>query len=204
MVFFATLIALLLFPIVWTSFFLVAAGVHGSLAYDFREAYLPAAEAVRDGRSPYPAIDDPRLAAETAYVYPPLLAYALIPFTVLSENAASVIAATVAIAVLLGTLLLLGVRDWRCYGAALVWAPSLNAIHTASSSLYLAFGAALAWRFRATVWPLAAAVGMSIALKLVMWPLLAWMLFTRRLVAGAGTLVVTVGVTLGTWGALGV
>lgn len=199
----ATLFVLFVVPVLWTSFFLVAAGVHESLAYDFREAYLPAAEAVREGRSPYPTIDDPRLAAETAYVYPPLLAYALIPFTLLSENAASVVAAIVAIAVLFGTLLLSRVRDWRCYGAALLWAPSLNAIHTASSSVLLALGAALAWRCRSTVWPLAAAIGMSIALKLIVWPLLGWMLFTRRLLASAGALVVAASVTLVTWGALG-
>ena len=198
----ATFILLLVVPVAWTSFFLVAAGVHESLAYDFREAYLPAAEAVRDGRSPYPEIDDPRLAAETAYVYPPLLAYASIPFTALSENAASVAAAIVAISVLLGTLLLIGLRDWRCYGAVLLWAPSLNAIHTASSSLLLALAAALAWRYR-SAWPLAAAAGIGVALKLVIWPLLAWMLFTRRLRATVGAVVVALSLTLITWGALG-
>lgn len=199
----SALIVLLVVPVLWTSFFLVAAGVHESLAYDFRNAYLPAAEAVREGRSPYPALDDPQLAAETAYVYPPLLAYALIPFTTLSENAASVVAALVAIALLLGTLLLLGIRDWRCYGATLLWAPTLNAIQTASSSLLLASAAALAWRYRSTGWSLAASVGFGVALKLLVWPLLAWMLVTRRLRATAGAALVAVGLTLITWGALG-
>ncbi|MGI8478652.1 MAG: glycosyltransferase family 87 protein [Gaiellaceae bacterium] len=199
----ATLILLLVVPVLWTSFFLVAAGVHESLAYDFREAYLPAAEAVLDGNSPYPALDDPRLAAETAYVYPPLLAYALIPFTALSENAASVVAALFAFAVLAGTLVLVGLRDWRCYGAALLWAPSVNALHTASSSLLLAFGGALAWRYRSTVWPLALSVGVAVALKLLIWPLLAWTLVTRRLLATAGALLVAAVLTLVTWGALG-
>lgn len=177
--------------------------MHESLAYDFREAYLPAAEAVREGRSPYPAPDDPRLAAETAYVYPPLLAYVLIPFTFLSENAASLLATLSTLALLLGTLLVLGVRDWRCYGATLLWAPSLNALHMASSSALLAFAAAVAWRHRSTVWPVALSVGVAIALKLVIWPLLAWMLLTRRLVATAGAaLVASVG-TLAVWGTLG-
>jgi len=199
----ATFILLLVVPVAWTSFFLVAAGVHESLAYDLREAYLPAAEAVRDGNSPYPALDDPRLAAETAYVYPPLLAFALIPFTALSENAAAVLAALAACVALLGTLLLVGVRDWRCYGAALLWAPSLNALHTASSSLLVALGVAVAWRYRATVWPLSAAVGTAVALKLVIWPLLAWTLLTRRFLATGGAVCVAAGITLVTWGALG-
>ena len=199
----ATLFVLLVVPVVWTVFFLVAAGVHESLAFDFREAYLPAAEAVREGRSPYPPTDDPSLQAETAYVYPPLLAYALIPFTALSENVAAVIAAGFAIAALLATLLLIGVRDWRCYGAALAWAPTLNAIHMASSSTLLVLGTALAWRYRSTTWPLAAALGISIALKLVVWPLLAWTLFMRRLRATGGAVIVAVSVTLVAWGALG-
>lgn len=197
------MIVLLALPVLWASFFLIAAGIHESLAYDFREAYLPAAEAIRGGRSPYPALDDPRLAAETAYVYPPLLAYGLIPLTFLSENAASVVAAIAAIGLLVGTLLVLGIRDWRCYGAALLWAPTMNALHMASSSLLLAFAAALAWRYRATVWPLAASVGLAVALKLVVWPLVAWTLVTRRLRATVGAALVAVGVTVVTWGALG-
>ncbi len=177
--------------------------MHESLAYDFREAYLPAAEAVLDGNSPYPAPDDPRLAAETAYVYPPLVALLSIPFTVLSENAAAVIAALLACVGLFGTLFLVGVRDWRCYGAALLWAPALNALHTASTSVLLALGAAAAWRYRATVWPLAATVGIAVALKIVVWPLLLWTLATRRFSATVGALAVALGVTLVTWGVLG-
>src|SRR5512145_1982835 len=51
----------------------------GLLAWDVRFAYLPAAEAVLDGRSPYPALDDPILEDQKGYVYPPQLAVALAP-----------------------------------------------------------------------------------------------------------------------------
>ena len=50
------------------------------------------------------------------------------------------------------TLLVLGVRDWRVYGAALLWAPVTVAVQTANLSLPLAFAAALAWRASAAVW----------------------------------------------------
>lgn len=199
----ATWIVLFAVPVAWTSFYLVAAGVHESLAYDFREAYLPAAHSVLDGESPYPALDDPELAAETAYVYPPLLAYAVVPATLLSENAASVVAALVAVGLLLATMLVLGVRDWRCYGAALLWAPTLNALHTASSSLLLALAAALAWRYRERAWPLATSIGLGIAVKLLLWPLLVWTLATRRLRASVGAALVALGVTVGLWALLG-
>jgi len=114
-----------------------------------------------------------------------------------------VVATLVALALLLGTLLGLGNRDWRCYGAALLWAPTLNGLHTASSSLLLVFAAALAWRYRDRVWPLAASVGLALALKLLLWPLLAWMLATRRLRAAVVTALVAVGVTVVTWALLG-
>ena len=199
----ATWIVLGVVPVVFVGFFLVASLAHESLAYDFRHAYLPAAHAVLEGESPYPALDDPELAGETAYVYPPPLAYVLIPLTPLSENAASVIAAILAIELLVGTLLVLGIRDWRCYGAALLWAPTVNAVHVASSSLLLGFAAALAWRYRATVWPLAASIGLAIAVKLLLWPLLVWTLATRRLRASVWAAAIGCAVVLGSWSALG-
>ena len=48
---------------------------HGLLAWDVRFAYLPAAESVLDGDSPYPALDDPILDDQKGYVYPPQLLF---------------------------------------------------------------------------------------------------------------------------------
>ena len=50
------------------------------LGHDFR-AYLAAAEAIRDGDSPYPAPESPIVDEGRAYVYPPLLAITLLPLT---------------------------------------------------------------------------------------------------------------------------
>jgi alpha-1,2-mannosyltransferase len=198
----AMVFALAVVPVLWIGWFLTASYVHETLAYDFRNAYLPAAEAVLDGESPYPELNDPRLANETAYVYPPLLAWALIPLTPLSENAASILAALGALALVAGTLLVLGVRDWRCYGAVLLWSPTLNALHTASASLLLVFAAALVWRFRDRPPVAAAALGLGVAVKLVIWPLGVWALATRRLLVTGGGVIVAVAVTLAGWAAL--
>lgn len=189
-------------PLVCAAFFLAASYSHDTLAYDFRRAYLPAAEAVLDGESPYVEVDDPRLAAETAYVYPPVLAYALAPLTALSEDAASIVVVLVGVALLVGALLLLGVRDWRCYTVTLVWAPSLIGLQTGSSSLLLAFAAACAWRFRDRVWPTAAAIGLGVATKLLLWPLLVWTLATRRVVATVAAVTVGATAVLVAWAAL--
>ncbi|MGH3133092.1 MAG: glycosyltransferase 87 family protein, partial [Gaiellaceae bacterium] len=146
----------------------------GSLAFDFRGAFLSAAHAVLDGESPYPPVEGPALASQTAYVYPPLLAYLVVPFTVFPETAASVLAVIGAAVLLVATLAVLGVRDARCYAAMALWAPTVNALHMASTSVLLAFAAALAWRYRATAWPLATSLGLGVATKIILWPLLVW------------------------------
>ena len=152
----------------------------GSIGFDFRGAYLSAAHAILDGESPYPPVEGPALASQTAYVYPPLLAYLVVPFTVLPEGVAAILAVLGVGALLVGTLVVLQVRDWRCYAAVLLWAPTTNAMHMASASALVAFAAALAWRYRSTTWPLAASIGLATATKVILWPLLVWTLATRR------------------------
>ena len=174
----------------------------GSLGFDFRGAFLPAAHSVLGGDSPYPPVEGPALASQTAYVYPPLLAYVLIPFTILPETVASVLAVLIVAALLVATLAVLGVRDLRCYAATALWAPTINVLHMASSSILLAFAAALAWKYRATVWPLAAAVGLAVATKIILWPLLIWTIATRRLRPSGLAIVIGGGVTLALWALL--
>ena len=123
----------------------------GSIGFDFRGAYLRAAEEIVDGESPYPPVEGFELASHNAYVYPPLLAFVLIPFTALPADVAVGIGVAAVAALLAATLHVLGVRDWRCYAAALLWAPTVNALHMGSSSALLALAAALAWRWRAAV-----------------------------------------------------
>ena len=79
------------------------------------------------------------------------------------------------------TLRMLGIRDVRCYAAALLWVPSVSGVLLGNLSIPLAFAAAVAWRYRDRVWPPAWALGLAISAKLLMWPLLVWTLATRRL-----------------------
>jgi alpha-1,2-mannosyltransferase len=195
----ATIIVLALTPVVVGAFFLSASYAHDSLAYDFRHAYLHAAEDLVDGTSPYPELNDPRLAAETAYVYPPLLGWALAPATLLANNVAYVVAALVSLALILGTLLVLGVRDWRSYGAAVLWAPTLIGIQTASASLLVVFLVALAWRYREHTSSFAASLGLGIAVKLFVWPLLVWTFACGRVRAGVAAVVAAALAVLVPW-----
>jgi alpha-1,2-mannosyltransferase len=149
------------------------------LGFDFRFAFYPAAEEIAAGRSPFPGPGDPAIANEYAYVYPPLVALLLVPFTALSVAVASVVAIALVCAALFATLWILDVRDWRCYGVICAWAPTYDAIWTASLSIVLALAVALAWRYRAHVAG-AAAIGLACSLKLFLIPLLAWPLARGR------------------------
>lgn len=175
----------------------------GLLAWDVRFAYLPAAEAVLDGRSPYPGLDDPILEEQKGYVYPPQLLFVLMPLTPLPDGVAAALVALGMIALLLGTLRVLGVRDVRCYAAALLWVPAISGVLLSNVSIPLAFALAVAWRYRERVWPPGVAVGLSVSAKLLCWPILVWMVATRRVKPALAAVAVGAAVTFAAWAAIG-
>jgi hypothetical protein len=63
---------------------------------------------------------------------------------------------------------------------ALLWVPTFAAIQTGNVALPMAVGAAAVWRFRDRRAAPGVLVGLLIALKLYLWPLALWLLFTRR------------------------
>ena len=173
------------------------------LGYDFRAAYLPAAESVRDGGSPYPPPDSPIVDEERAYVYPPQLAIVLVPLTALPVDLAAALAFLTALAALMGALAVVGVRDIRCYAAVLLWAPAWNALEMANVSAALALALGLVWRYRNEVARPALALGLAVSAKLLLWPLLVWTLATRRLRATGLAIAIGVVVTFAAWAMLG-
>jgi hypothetical protein len=175
----------------------------GLLAWDVRFAYLPAAEAVLDGESPYPALDDPILDEQKGYVYPPQLLFALLPLTPLPADVVGVLVAVGMLALLGLTLRVLGIRDVRCYAAAALWVPVISGVLLANVSIPLAFALAVVWRYRDAVRPPAVALGLAVSAKFLLWPIFVWMLATRRLRATAWAVVIGVGVTFAAWAAIG-
>lgn len=175
----------------------------GLLAWDVRFAYLPAAEALLDGESPYPALDDPILEDQKGYVYPPQLLLALVPLTPVPVGVAAALVAVGLLALIALTLRVLEVRDVRCYAAAFLWVPTVSGVLLGNISIPLAFAVAVAWRYREEVWRPAWALGLAISAKLLMWPLLVWMVATRRFRAAGYAVALGAFVTLVAWAIIG-
>lgn len=173
------------------------------LGWDFHVAYLPAAESILEGESPYQSPNDPSLDEARFYSYPPQLAVALTPLTLLPVDAAVVVAVLASLASLLGALWLVGVRDVRCYAVVPLWGSSWNAIEMANLSALLVLLLAVVWRFRATLWPLATALGVIVSLKLFLLPMLFWAAATRRFRAAGVAIAVGLAVTFASWAAIG-
>ena len=171
----------------------------GLLGWDVRFAYLPAAEAVLDGDSPYPELDDPILEEQKGYVYPPQLLFVLAPLTILPVAVASALVALLMLALVGLTLYVLDVRDARCYAAAFLWVPAISGVLLSNVSIPLAFALAVLWRYRDSDWASATALGLAVSAKLLFWPLYVWMLATRRLRAAALSVAIGMAVTLGAW-----
>ena len=175
-------------------------------AADFRFAYYPAAEAVLDGGALYPEEGLVQRGADgliVDYVYPPLTAMLVTPLTVLSVSYAEAVFVLLLLLVSFATLAVLGVRDWRCYGLALLWLPVTDGISTGNMSIVLAFAAALAWRLRDRPLGVGASVGLSLGLKILLWPLVAWLAGTRRLAAAWWSIAVGLVAALGSWAIVG-
>ena len=134
----------------------------GELSIDLTETLLPAAHLIADGYSPYPA-----------YGYPPLVAFALTPLTLVPSP--ELVWTAALLVMLAASLWVLRVRDWRCYGAAFLWGASFHAVQTGNVTIPLLLLTALAWRareahVRAGVWS-----GLAVATKIICWPLAVWL-----------------------------
>lgn len=158
---------------------------------DFHSFYV-AGTAVLHGESPYPE-----------YVYPPLTAIVSAPLALLPLGLAEAIVLSGLAAGVVATLFVVGVRDWRCYGLAFLWPPVLSAIQTGNITILLGLAAALAWRFRARPLPCSLSVGITLAAKFFLWPLVFWLAATRRYVAAVLTCVAGAGILVLSWAAIG-
>ncbi len=157
----------------------IGGAIGNRYAFDFHGALWQAARDVLDGRNPYPPPTAAGVAPGDRFVYPPPVALLLVPFGLLPFPVAAAIITVVLIAAVAATLAVLGVRDWRCYGAAYLSIAVLHDIRLGALTPLLAFGLALVWRWREqarAVVPLA----LIMVAKLFLWPLTVWLVATGR------------------------
>jgi alpha-1,2-mannosyltransferase len=166
--------------------------------FDFR-VFLHAGDDVLHGRNPYIAPGTIHGPADAPYAYPPLLALLVTPLAVLPEHVhhgyvPGVLFSLVLVFAIVGSLLLLDVRDWRCYPVALLYPVTIESVEYGAIGPVLLLLAALLWRYRDRAWIAGSATGGAVVLKLLLWPLVVWLAATRRL--RAAVLAVAVGATL--------
>jgi hypothetical protein len=185
------------------AFTIYANVMDNAYGYDFRGGLWEAGRDVLAGRSPYPVPDAAHLQAlGNAYIPPPLLAVLSVPITALPFVPAAVVLNLVCTAAFVLALWLVGVRDWRVYGLGLASYPFVSSIILGQADALLMLGVAIAWRYRSS-WRGAAAAGIVIALKLLAWPLLLWLVVTRRWRQAGVAAAVAVGATAGSWALIG-
>jgi alpha-1,2-mannosyltransferase len=159
---------------------------------DFR-IFRAAGHALLHGRSPYVEPTVRLLTGDDRFVYPAPFALLFAPFNLLGPTASTLVYLVLSAAAVLLALHLLGVTDWRCYGAALVGAGTYGSFCVGSIGPFLLLGLAAGWRYRdrasAGVW-----LALVAAAKLFLWPVLLWLIVTRRFRATAASAATLIGI----------
>ena len=174
----------------------------GDFAVDFHRQYWVVGNRVLDGLSPYD-LSWQDLRGGVGFGYSALDALLFVPFALLPHRAADWVFTLLNIGAVPLTLRLLGVRDWRAYGVALLGAPVVSAWQTANVSLLLGLGIAGAWRYRDRPVVAGALVALIASVKVFVWPVGVWLLATRRYAALAWAVVAGVAANVVAWAVIG-
>jgi hypothetical protein len=163
--------------------------------------FMEASDKILNGQTPYRDVEG--IGHYLGYVYPPLLAFAMIPLAVLPDAVAASIWALLSFAFVAWSLWLLGVRDWRCYPVALLWPFTREAVEYGAIGPLLLLLVSVLWRYRDAPWGAAGATGAAVAAKLFLWPLGLWLLVTGRIRAAALSIVIALVLVFLPWLAIG-
>ena len=164
------------FVLVWALVLMIQGD---DVAVDFHHELYPQANLLLDGENPYPPPDSD-LSDGTNSIWPTAAAALVAPLALLPSGVADGVMTALVIACFLAALLVMGVRDWRVFGAAVLWPSFISAMQTANLTLPLCLLAALVWRYRDRRWIAGAALGAALSLKFFLWPLLVWLAALRR------------------------
>lgn len=178
--------------------------------YDFHGGLYDGARAMAHGRDPYRAGYLAQLAAmkhpTTVFavpVYPTPALFSAIPLGLLPFKLAGVLYAVLSIAAMTLGLRLLGVTDWRCYGAAFLTWPLVHSLRLGQVNEILVLGLAIVWRWRDRVLAPAGAAAALLSGILFLWPIGVFLLITKRVRVLVLTAVIAVAATVVSWAVIG-
>ncbi len=197
---------LLLFVVPVSFAFLLAFVGYGNswpVGFDFRGTLWEPAHALLDGVPIYPEPTREAVSVGNPAVYPPVFILASIPLALLPATVAAWIWLCVLGAMVLGSMWILGVRDWRCLVLAVTSPVVVHGLWYGNLTLFLVLPLALAWRYRDRARVAGVAVGLAVAAKLFVWPLVVWLLLTRRFRAAAWAVGSAALLVLSAWGLMG-
>jgi hypothetical protein len=137
-----------------------------------------------------------------AFVYPPPAALFFAPLGALPYHVAAGVFLVLSLAAVVGALWLLGVRDRRLYAAAFVSPALLTALSIGTITPLLILGLAAVWRLR-NHRVAAVPAALLLVFKLFLWPVLVWLVVTRRFRASIEAVALSVVLTFGTWAWIG-
>jgi alpha-1,2-mannosyltransferase len=164
---------------------------------------LRGGHAILNGANPYPAPTVAGLVAQgNPFVLPPLLGLVAAPLSLLPFALAALIWNAASLGAVVTALRILDVHDPRVYLISLCSAPVIASLATGQPDGVFALLAAIAWRHRDDRGG-ALAVALMIAAKLVAWPLLLWLLCTRRLRLAATAAASAAAFLFAGWAAIG-
>jgi alpha-1,2-mannosyltransferase len=180
----------------------VAVTSGGGFGFDFHVFWQAGRDFV-SGTSPYPAHAVDVIAAKENFVYPVWVAAAFAPLGLLPYSVAVLLFSGVVLGSAALALCLLGIRDWRCYGAVFVAIPMLSSFYLGTLSPLLMLALAALWRYRDDRRVAVPTLAVLVAAKLFLWPLLVYFAATRRSKTALLACLAAVGVTALAWARLG-
>jgi Glycosyltransferase family 87 len=199
-------------PAVLLGVIVAGAARNGTLGMDFVGGLLHGARAIAESQAPYhpariqrivqsmhPPVTPP--IEETSY--PPIALLGVIPLAFVPYWLAIAISTLIVGILPALALRVLGVSDWRCFGATYLSLPVMHAIMLGNTMPLMMLCLALCWRWRNHAVRCAAALAVMLAVKLIAFPLLVWLVVTRRVRAAGAATVIAVGVSLAAWEVIG-
>jgi alpha-1,2-mannosyltransferase len=137
------------------------------------------------------------------FVYPAAMAALFAPLGWLSFTTVILLWTLASSAAVLAALWLLEVRDTRCYAIALVSYPIVSSITVGTLTPLLLLATAALWRWRDRTLLAGLTAAFLLVSKLFLWPLIVWLLASRRYRAAALSVALAGVASLAAWARIG-